>query len=48
LSHASSRCSTVRKPKVSHTQARVGSPEESVPSSTWTEAGLTPILTEIS
>jgi transposase len=33
-----------RRPKVSHTRTRVGSPKESRPPSTWTESGPTPIL----
>ena len=44
LGHASSRCPAVRRPKVSHTQTRVGSREESVPPSAWTESGWTPVL----
>lgn len=48
LSHASSRCPTGCRPKVSHTQTRVGSPKESVPPRTWTESGQTPILRKVS
>ena len=44
MSHASSRHPAGRRPKVSHTRIRVGSPKESRPPSTWTESGLTPIL----
>jgi hypothetical protein len=47
-SHTAPRCSAVRKPKESHTRARVGSRKEGVPPSTWTEFGLTPVLTESS
>ena len=37
-----------RKPEKSHTQPRVGSREESVPPSTWTESGRTSVLPESS
>ena len=37
-----------RKPKESHTQSRVGSRKESIPPSTWTESGRTPVLPESS
>jgi hypothetical protein len=43
-SHASSRHPTGCKPEVSHTRARMGSLEESVPPSTWTESGQMPAL----
>src|SRR3954452_23782071 len=48
LSHASSRRPTGRRPDVSHTNQWWAADEESVPPSTWTESGQTPILREVS